>query len=297
MAQSSRYLTALIFPDSHLNVLAYNRCVSAWPPGLTQEAFLDQVSSVFAMEPLDSEPPLLPSSAASSLPAACNSDDVAATGRASPRSIHESRSRTVSDTTTVSATSSGELSRQQESQEQDEAQYVMHMYVGTQWYRLYAPVPGVDEFNENPLKGVGCQVLPILVFCFYTLVNSCTFLLILKQILLDKVLWPILHTDDAAAGTHMIYGTLMSYFYSDVLLFVVCHSSCIHTNLYSILLLLSLTLSFSVFIFFYFLLFLFFSPSLLPLQWMVARAVPGWPRRFSRAMLWWAFWSAPCLPV
>lgn len=102
------------------------------------------------------------------MPAACKSDDVASTGRVSPCSIHESRSRTVSDTTSVSASSSGELSRQEGGcQEQDETQYVMYMYVRAQWYRLYAPVPSVDEFNENPLKGVGCQVLPLLLVYFY----------------------------------------------------------------------------------------------------------------------------------
>jgi len=185
VAQSSRFLTALIFPDSHLNVLSYNRCVSAWPPSLTQEDFLTQVSSCFSMEPLGTTPP--PSSS-TCLPAATE------TGRISPpRSIDESRSRTVSDTTTVSDRSSstcgsydsngdtgGEVSRTQDPILPHE-QFVMYMYVGTQWYRLDAPVPCLEELCVNPLKGVGCQIL------------------------LDKVLWPILHTNDSAAGTHMIY--------------------------------------------------------------------------------------------
>lgn len=46
VAQSSRFLTALIFPDSQLSVLAYNRCVQAWPEGLTTQDLLDQVVKI-----------------------------------------------------------------------------------------------------------------------------------------------------------------------------------------------------------------------------------------------------------
>ena len=174
VAQSSRFLTALIFPDSHLNVLSYNRCVSAWPPGLTQADFLCQVSRCLSMEPLGTTPP--PSSS-TCLPAATE------TGRNSPRSIDESRSRTVSDTTTVSDRSSsargsyestsdtGREGSRTQGPEVPHEQFVMYMYVGTQWYRLDAPVPCREELCVNPLKGVGCQVFHF-SFAFFLLLRK-----------------------------------------------------------------------------------------------------------------------------
>lgn len=176
VAQSSRFLTALIFPDSHLSVLSYNRCVSAWPQGCSEELFLEQISSIFSMEAVDE----------------C---DLQSSSRSSPRQTDRALS-CVSDAGTVgsgitdseSRSDSVDLSVRSSSnpspsaQDPHAEQHVMHMYVGEQWYRLHAEPLSAEEMVTDPLRGVGCQIL------------------------MDKVLRPVLRTDDASSGAHMIYG-------------------------------------------------------------------------------------------
>lgn len=43
-------MTSLIFPDSHLNVLSYNRCVKAAPAGMDPESLLRSISQNFHIE-------------------------------------------------------------------------------------------------------------------------------------------------------------------------------------------------------------------------------------------------------
>eukprot|EP01038_Epipyxis_sp_PR26KG_P014092 gene14092-18911_t len=50
---SARYLTALLFPASQLNVLSYNRCVKSLGDHLTVETFMDQVSESFVVTKCD----------------------------------------------------------------------------------------------------------------------------------------------------------------------------------------------------------------------------------------------------
>jgi hypothetical protein len=47
---SSKYITALIFPDTQLTVLSFNRCIRSLN-GLSEEEFFDAVSNVFEIEP------------------------------------------------------------------------------------------------------------------------------------------------------------------------------------------------------------------------------------------------------
>lgn len=176
VAQSSRFLTALIFPDSHLSVLSYNRCVSAYPQGVTEELFLEQMSTIFTMEAVEE----------------C---DLQASGCSSPRATDRALS-CISDTSTVASAVTDSESRSDSmdlglragpspAQDPHAGQHVMHMYVGEQWYRLHAEPLSPEEVLSDPLRGVGCQILA------------------------DKVLRPLLRTDDASSGAHMIYGTYL----------------------------------------------------------------------------------------
>lgn len=171
VAQSSRFLTALIFPDSHLSVLSYNRCVSAWPEGVTQEMFLERMSGIFSMECVD-------------VP------DLQSSGRSSPRSTDRSMS-CISDASTIETTITDCESRSNSidviATPTQAEQHVMHMFVGEQWYRLCAEPLTAEEAAANPLRGVGCQIL------------------------MDQVLRPILRTDDASSGAHMIYGKFLVF--------------------------------------------------------------------------------------
>lgn len=52
---SSRYITALLYPDTQLNVLSFNRCIKSLGKGMTPKLFLDECEKEFVVEELTEE--------------------------------------------------------------------------------------------------------------------------------------------------------------------------------------------------------------------------------------------------
>jgi uncharacterized protein (DUF1015 family) len=52
---SSRYITALLYPDTQLNVLSFNRCIKSLGKGITPNQFLEEAEKEFDVEQLSDE--------------------------------------------------------------------------------------------------------------------------------------------------------------------------------------------------------------------------------------------------
>jgi len=56
VVESNRYLTALIYPDTHLNTISYNRCVRYLDATLDTETLLGKISKAFTLEKMSDVP-------------------------------------------------------------------------------------------------------------------------------------------------------------------------------------------------------------------------------------------------
>jgi uncharacterized protein (DUF1015 family) len=184
VARSSRFLTALIFPASHLSVLSYNRCVRCLPEGVSAGELLERISSVFDVRKL------LPGNLSLSdmIPdGSCSPDSVS--GRKSAGFIPPPSPRNLgvaveSASLRPTAFRAGELPADFPScpTEQD----TLYMYISHAWYCLRARHDDITESETsqgNPLQGIGCQIL------------------------LDRILNPIFHMNAAKCDNSTIYGT------------------------------------------------------------------------------------------
>ena len=173
VAQSSKFITALIFPDTQLNVLSYNRCVRYWKEGLTPALLLEKISSVFQVTQL-------PRSATTSLqncsssPSGVDLTMSPAAPSSAPTSGTASSGGTTSTATTATCDPSSinislascslnppaaEYSESAVSEQRSEVhKHNITMYVDHCWYQLKPLMITQDELESNPLCGVDCQV-------------------------------------------------------------------------------------------------------------------------------------------
>ncbi len=52
---SSRYITALLYPDTQLNVLSFNRCIKSFGKGISVRQFIDEAEREFVIQELSEE--------------------------------------------------------------------------------------------------------------------------------------------------------------------------------------------------------------------------------------------------
>lgn len=135
LVNSAKYLTALIFPDSHLTVLSYNRCVSTFAEAMNHESFLHEVAKRFQVTKLDSRP--------------------------------------------SNRVCSPEMESEIASCRDSDAQNIF-MYMQRCWYTLTSLQP-VPHCEQDPLGSIDAQIL------------------------LDRLLQPILHIDSYQTENRMIY--------------------------------------------------------------------------------------------
>lgn len=178
--RSARYLTALLFPASQLNVLSYNRCVRSLPIGTTTTTLLEQISTVFDIQTLT-----------------CSLSGVEATATETqcgiptfPRTESPTSISVASPISSPFNTHSGSRSCIPQNMSYPTAppaeQGVIYMYIEHIWYSLRVrPDHCIENNSSDPLSGIGCQVrqksiflLPICCFLnriLYLCVCMCRF--------------------------------------------------------------------------------------------------------------------------
>eukprot|EP01040_Poterioochromonas_malhamensis_P006509 gene6509-7009_t len=142
---SSRYITALIFPDTQLNVLSFNRCVKSLT-NLDELQFLEAISEKFRIVKLEGEVDSS-SSNRSRLTSFASSLTTAEDFESRRDSISEDSTGSGSQTTGKVRSDSESSSSVMNSSEVDEIQ----MYYRGEWYQLFA-------FNET-YNDIDAQIL------------------------------------------------------------------------------------------------------------------------------------------
>lgn len=205
---SARFITALIFPDTHLHVLSYNRCVGRLPPGMASADVVAAVASAFTLEELlpatavANRPCTLPahSSVISGSRGAAVDSPVTVSHRASCADqlmpcvdIYSTPPSVLEDSDSVFQQDSSHTRTHPTTPAE---QALIYMYVAATWYSLRPQHAGdgkgeVQQGDQvvtscDPLRGIGCQIL------------------------LDKILNPIFRMNAAEANNFMIYGKCLA---------------------------------------------------------------------------------------
>jgi hypothetical protein len=157
-----------MFPDTHLSVLSYNRCVGKLPAGMSAEAVLTEIARCFELEPVSlgdelggqpCTPPCLD----------------AGYDAPSPVTITH-RLSAVEETLWALPTTACAVPSAPTEQE------VIYMFIAQSWYVLRPRMGNLSAQECSPLEEIGCQIL------------------------LDKILNPIFRIGDCTSGNYMVYG-------------------------------------------------------------------------------------------
>ncbi|KAJ1424881.1 hypothetical protein B484DRAFT_94924 [Ochromonadaceae sp. CCMP2298] len=138
---SNRFLTALIFPDSHLSVLPYNRCVKHLAASLTPEVLLERISEAFSVELVDN-------------------GDTHGSFSAHTSGL-SAGSAGIADVDTDPATDSTDADADMAAAAGVGAGwpgYNIGMYLDSRWYKLH-PLLVKSEDIPNPLNTIDAQIL------------------------------------------------------------------------------------------------------------------------------------------